>query len=137
MFIQIEETPNHNALKFLVSELCEARKIFDYEREDTEKKPLFVEQLFKIPAVVRVFITSEFVTITKMEEESFDLIKSEIFQILFEAKINKSSVNEVEVERNLDELDEISKQIIEILDESDPKNLICRFNKSFLRESIY
>ena len=25
----------------------------------------------------------------------------------------------------------------EILDESDPKNLICRFNKSFLRESIY
>lgn len=28
-------------------------------------------------------------------------------------------------------------EFIEILDESDPKNLICRFNKSFLRESIY
>lgn len=26
---------------------------------------------------------------------------------------------------------------IEILSESDPKDVICRFNKSFLRESIY
>jgi len=30
-----------------------------------------------------------------------------------------------------------SKDLIEILDESDPKNAICRFRKSFLRESIY
>ena len=28
-------------------------------------------------------------------------------------------------------------ELVEILDESDPKNIICRFNKSFLRESIY
>jgi hypothetical protein len=26
---------------------------------------------------------------------------------------------------------------IEILDESDPKDVLCRFNKSFLRESTY
>jgi hypothetical protein len=30
-----------------------------------------------------------------------------------------------------------SKDLIEILDESDPKNAICRFRKIFLRESIY
>lgn len=27
--------------------------------------------------------------------------------------------------------------LIEILDETDPKNIHCRFNKCFLRESIY
>ena len=29
------------------------------------------------------------------------------------------------------------EELIEILDETDPKNIHCRFNKSFLRESIY
>jgi len=28
-------------------------------------------------------------------------------------------------------------ELIEILDETDPKNILCRFNQSFLRESIY
>ena len=27
--------------------------------------------------------------------------------------------------------------MIETLDETDPKNIHCRFNKSFLRESLY
>ena len=30
-----------------------------------------------------------------------------------------------------------ARDLIEILDESDPKNAICRFTKSFLRETIY
>lgn len=29
------------------------------------------------------------------------------------------------------------QEFIEILDESDHKDIICRFNKSFLRESLY
>jgi len=29
------------------------------------------------------------------------------------------------------------QEFIEVLNESDPKNIHCRFNKSFLRESIY
>jgi hypothetical protein len=29
------------------------------------------------------------------------------------------------------------KDLIEILDETDPKNVVCRFRKSFLRETIY
>jgi hypothetical protein len=27
--------------------------------------------------------------------------------------------------------------LVEILDETDPKNVICRFRKTFLRETIY
>lgn len=30
-----------------------------------------------------------------------------------------------------------SKDLIEILDETDSKNAICRFRKNFLRETIY
>ena len=117
MYIQIEETPNHNALKFMVDGLCKVGKVFDYERLDTSEKPNFITKLFEIPSIVRIFITNEFITITKTEEEDFDLIKPEIFQILFEAKINTKESDFEEEAQDFSSLDEISKQIIEILDE--------------------
>ena len=117
MYIQIEETPNHNALKFMVDGLCLPGKIFDYEKSDTSEKPSFVNKIFELQEVVRVFVTHEFITITKTEDSSFELLKPEIFQTLFEAKINKD--DHILENNNIDNsnLDEISKQIIEILDE--------------------
>jgi NFU1 iron-sulfur cluster scaffold homolog, mitochondrial len=117
MYIQIEQTPNHNAIKFMVNGLCKQGNLFDYEKLDTSTKPSFVNQLFEIPSIVRVFVTSDFVTITKTEDENFDIIKPDIFQILFEAKINSDTEPEIVNQESHEDLDEISKQIIEILED--------------------
>jgi Fe-S cluster biogenesis protein NfuA len=115
MYIQIEETPNHNALKFLIEGLCKKGSILDFEKDDTEEKPKFVQKIFEIEGVIRVFITEEFITITKKEEEDFETLKPSIFEALFEAQMNKEEVGQKEID--LSTLDEISKQIVEILDE--------------------
>jgi Fe-S cluster biogenesis protein NfuA len=117
MYIQIEQTPNHNALKFLIDGLCKKGSILDYEKEDTDEKAKFVQKLFEIGNIVRVFVTDEFVTITKSENEDFETIKPAIFEALFEAKINKEEATETEAQVDLSNLDEISKQIVEILEE--------------------
>jgi Fe-S cluster biogenesis protein NfuA len=117
MYIQIEQTPNHNALKFLIDGLCKKGSILDYEKEDTEEKPKFVQKIFEIGNVIRVFVTDEFVTVTKTEEEDFETIKPAIFEALFEAKINKEEAVEDANQTDLSNLDEVSKQIVEILEE--------------------
>jgi Fe-S cluster biogenesis protein NfuA len=117
MYIQIEETPNHNALKFLIDGLCKKGLILDYEKDDTEEKPEFITKIFNIEGIVRVFLTDEFITITKLEKDDFETIKPSVFQILFEAKLNNETVSTEETLTDFANLDEISKQIVELLDE--------------------
>lgn len=118
MYIQIEQTPNENALKFLVEGLCDTGFIFDFEKEDLQEKPIFVSRLFEIEGILRVFITSEFVTITKQGDLEFEVLKPSIFQTLLEAKLNQSVISGQENQKiDLSNLDEISKQIVEILEE--------------------
>lgn len=116
MYIKTEPTPNHNAVKFIVDDLCERGRIFDYERDDTEEKPSFVKKLFEIPTVVRVFVTSEFVTVTKTEGENFEIIRPEICEILFEAGLSEERFTD-HTSVGYSQLDEISKEIVALLDE--------------------
>lgn len=117
MYIQVEQTPNENALKFLVPNLCNQGLIFDYEREDDEEKTGFVKKLFEEESIVRIFVTSDFVTVTKKAEESFENLKPFIFQTLFEATLNPKLTQKIEEVAEEGELCEVSKQIIEILEE--------------------
>ena len=116
MYIQTEKTPNHNAVKFIADYLCETGRTFDYERDDAEEKPSFVKKLFEIPTVVRVFVTSEFVTVTKTEDEDFEIIKPEIFEVLFEARLSKERFIE-NTSVGYSQLDQTSEEIVTLLDE--------------------
>lgn len=115
MYIQTEYTPNHNALKFLIEGFCEKADIFDFNKSSKEV-PNFAKKMLEVEGVTDVFITHDFITVTKEEKASFDFINPFIFQILLEAKTNSDFAAKAENEE-LGELCEISKQIIEILEE--------------------
>lgn len=119
--IYMEANPNPNSLKFVVNfMLADDGVSFDYPTpESTENSPL-AQELFNFSAVDRVFITSNFVTVTKKDEADWleirDFIRDHIKNYL---EMGKSPVNSnFEKDPLFDENDsETVKKIKGILDE--------------------
>ncbi|AFL83873.1 thioredoxin-like protein [Belliella baltica DSM 15883] len=119
--IYMEANPNPNSLKFVVNfMLADEGVSFDYpNQESTENSPL-AHELFNFAAVDRVFIASNFVTVTKKEEvewlELQDIVRNHIKTYL---ESGKAPVNaDFDKDPLFDENDsEVVKKIKGILDE--------------------
>lgn len=119
--LYMEANPNPNSLKFVANfMLTEEGVNYDFPNaESTESSPL-AKELFNFAAVERVFITANFVTVTKNEETSWaeiqTIIRNHIKSYL---ESGKAAVNSV-LDRDplFDESDsETVKKIKGILDE--------------------
>ncbi|UJP65398.1 NifU family protein [Mongoliitalea daihaiensis] len=119
--IYMEANPNPNSMKFVVNfMLADDGVSFDYPtQESTDSSPLAYE-LFNYAAVERVFVASNFVTVTKKEDidwfEIQDFIRDHIKKYL---EAGKAAVTVVyDKDPLFDENDsEIVKKIKGILDE--------------------
>jgi Fe-S cluster biogenesis protein NfuA len=120
--IYMEANPNPNSLKFVVNFMLTDEGVsFDYpDQSSTETSPL-ANELFNFAAVDRVFITSNFVTVTKKENidwvEIQDIIRDHIKKYL---EAGKSAVVIASFEKDplFNENDsETVKKIKGILDE--------------------
>ena len=81
MFIQVEDTPNPNSLKFFPGQKVLEKGTMDFPTAISALKcsPL-AEAIFKIQGVNSVFFGSNYVTVTKQDEEiEWKVIKPEIF----------------------------------------------------------
>ena len=74
MFIQTDETPNPATLKFLPGrDVMGAAPPADFPNAESAKASPLAESLFKIPQVSSVFLGSNFITITKSEDDWLQL----------------------------------------------------------------
>ncbi|KAL9247457.1 hypothetical protein vseg_020888 [Gypsophila vaccaria] len=84
MFIQTQPTPNPASLMFhpgnSVMELGSA----DFPNARTAMNSPLARSLFAIHGVTRVFFGSDFVTVTKTDEMSWDILKPEIFAAIMD-----------------------------------------------------
>ena len=70
--VDIQPTPNVNALKFIVNRrLTEGRSQTFRSREDAAAHPL-AAKLFAISGVVQVFLLNDFVTVTRDPNAAWD-----------------------------------------------------------------
>jgi len=84
MFIQTEETPNPATLKFLPGRAVMSEGTADFARaEGAERSPL-AQRLFGIEGVRRIFLGSDFVTVTKAEEKDWSLLKPALLGVIME-----------------------------------------------------
>jgi Fe-S cluster biogenesis protein NfuA len=75
MFIQTEDTPNPAALKFLPGKAVLESGVADFtSREAAQRSPL-ARLLFEIDGVAGVFLGSDFVTVTKTGDKSWQVLK--------------------------------------------------------------
>ena len=123
MFIQTELTPNPETLKFLPGRVVmkEGTAFFQKDQNDFSNSPL-AQRLFKIEGVSGVFFGSDFITITKENNITWDIIKPELLGSITTHYENKEELiiasEETKKSSKDDQEDsEIVKQIKDLINE--------------------
>jgi len=119
MYIQTEETPNPNALKFLPGEtVMQEGTMFIAKKEEAARSPM-AGALFQISGVEAVFLGSDFVTVTKNESSRWEILKpmilTEIMDFYVTGKAMTSEVKET-AKPQVDDSDPLVKQIKELIE---------------------
>ena len=91
MFIQTEDTPNPNTVKFLLAELMLPNDSISLTR-GSDKLQIFpvAEALFDIEEVEGIFICNNFISITKMESAHWEPLKTIILTKLLDLSSQKA-----------------------------------------------
>ncbi len=120
MFIQTEETPNPQTLKFLPGREVVASGSVDFaSRENAARSPL-AERLFKVEGVQRVFFGQDFVTVTKSDAKDWSVMKPALLGVIMEHFVSGQPVllegDVAPAAESADEDDEIVAQIKDLLE---------------------
>ena len=118
--IYLEANPNPNSLKFVADRmLLDDKVIKDYPDSKSAGDSQIARELFKFDYVERVFIMSNFITITKNKQVHWDAIKLELKNFIKKYLEEGNPVVKLDTkkEKIKSSNKEIDNKIIEILDE--------------------
>ena len=83
MFIQTQDTPNPNTLKFIPGiDVIKHGSSRQFNKNDDCKESSLAKQLFEINGIESVFFGNDFISITKNENINWDEIKTFILSNL-------------------------------------------------------
>lgn len=93
MFIQTEQTPNPNTLKFIPGvEVLGPGKTVDFQKAEEAKRAPLAEKLFSIEGVEGVFLGEDFISVTKNVETDWSVIKIEVLSTIMDYFVRYSTV---------------------------------------------
>ncbi|KAH8265939.1 hypothetical protein KR038_009008, partial [Drosophila bunnanda] len=85
MFIQTQDTPNPESLKFLPGvEVLGKGNTYDFPNGTTAHGSPLAKLLFRVEGVRAVFFGADFITISKQEGAEWSLIKPEVFAVIMD-----------------------------------------------------
>ncbi len=117
MFVQTEITPNPNSLKFLPGKNVSNKGSFEITQKDQTNNEL-VKNLLSINGVEGIFLGKDFISINKYDETSWDDIKHIVISLINDFySSGKECVVENTLIENNENLKDIEKKIVKILDE--------------------
>ena len=120
MFIETEQTPNPATLKFLPGRSVMGSGTADFTSSEAAERSPLAQRLFQVEGVTGVFLGSDFVTVTKADGKTWQVLKPAILGIIMEhfaanrPVILESTAAPAAAESG--EEDEIVTQIKELLD---------------------
>ena len=117
MFVQTQITPNPNSLKFLPGKIVSNHGSFEITKKDDTNNEL-IRNLLSVNGVEGIFLSKDFISINKYDDVSWDEIKHIVISLINDFY---SSGKECVIDKSLKEenenLQEIEKKIVKILDE--------------------
>lgn len=123
MFIQTQETPNPDSLKFLPGkEVLGKGTTMDFPTITAAQSSPLAKLLFRVEGVKAVFFGSDFITISKAEDAEWAILKAELFAVIMDffasglPIVSKSAQMNSPDTEILEEDDEIVVMIKELLD---------------------
>ncbi|CAO1429998.1 unnamed protein product [Diamesa serratosioi] len=85
MFIQTQDTPNPDSLKFLPGiDVLGKGNTMDFPSVSSAQASPLAKLIFRIEGVRSVFFGGEFITVSKMEDAEWRIIKPEIFAVIMD-----------------------------------------------------
>ena len=117
MFVQTEITPNPNSLKFLPGKKVSNIGVIEITKKDESNNQL-VKDILAVNGVEGILLASDFISVNKSEEISWDEIKHIIISLINDFYSNGNDfVLDNKQNSNKVDLSEIEKNIVKILDE--------------------
>ena len=115
--IYTESTPNPSVLKFVSNKLI-VDGSFEFNDIDQAQEMEFAKKLFEFSYVKSIYISKNFVSITKYDLKNWDEVTLELRNFI-KNYLEKNEINFCSKKAEIEEinLDDISKTIISILDE--------------------
>ena len=115
--IYTESTPNPSVLKFVSNKLI-VKNDLEFNNIDEAYDMDFAKKLFEYPYIKSIFISKNFVSITKYDLKNWDEITTEMRSFIKEyLENNKITYSSLKKEKPSIKLDETSKKIASILEE--------------------
>ena len=119
MFIQIQDSPNPNSMKFLPGQkVFDGSKTLNFpSRVEARNSPL-AKRVFQVEGITNVFLSQDFITVTKEDEADWNILKPQIFATIMDHfSSGLPSVAEEEINTKKAETDDpIVEMILELLD---------------------
>ena len=120
MFIQTEDTPNPETLKFIPGNIILKTGTADFSSKDVASNSPLASRLFKIDGVSRVFLATDFISVTKDPQLDWNNLKPSILTGIMEHySSGLPAINDTEKknsESNNTEDSETIKQIKDLLE---------------------
>ena len=123
--VYAEVTPNPSVLKFVANKIL-VENDFEFKNIDEAKHSPLATELFKLPFVKEVFLSENYVSITKFDVVEWNDVTVEVRSFIKQFIANGNTVvsksDEIQISSkpeniNNETLDDVSIQIISILDE--------------------
>tara|TARA_B100000700_G_scaffold235308_1_gene260957 strand:- start:3024 stop:3581 length:558 start_codon:yes stop_codon:yes gene_type:complete len=120
--IQIENTPNPNALKFLSKKLLSDAGTQEFKKKDLKKiENNFIKELLNFEGVELILISENFLSVKKNEKISWDALKPSIISSIndYLEKNNEpilSKIYDNKDKEKINDEDEVVKKINSVLD---------------------
>ncbi len=117
MFVQTENTPNPNSLKFLPGKAVSNNGSYEITKRDETSNEL-VRNLLAINGVEGIFLGEDFITVNKIESTSWDEVKHIVISLINDFySSGREYVIKNDLNENKQNLKEVEKKIIQILDQ--------------------
>ena len=120
MFIQTEETPNPNAIKFLPGMEISSDPVFFNNFNEAKAKSSLAVKIYNISDIKAVFFGADFITVTKIDTSDWKLLKPEILMVIMDHLVSGLPIfdkaKNIVTQTNTEGESEIEKQIIEIIE---------------------
>ena len=117
MFVQTEITPNPNSLKFLPGKVVSNHGSFEITNKEETNNEL-IKNLLSVNGVEGIFLGKDFLSVNKHKDTSWDEIKHIVISLINDFYLDgKECVVEKNLNENNEDLKEIEKKIVKILDQ--------------------
>ena len=117
MFIQTQNTPNPNSLKFVTGKKVSNSGSFEVTNKDQTQNDL-IRNILSINGVTGIFLDEDFLSVNKKENVSWDDVKHIVISLINDFYSDgKEFVIDQNALQSDDNLDEIEQKIVKILDQ--------------------